>query len=198
MSSLTLEFDEKQLKRILDAARKLSPGESPKVFQSAFHAGSQIILKRLSDNVSNKILKRRSGKLAQSLGYRVDDDGGAISATIGSGVLTGKRVKYADIQERGGEVRGKPWLTVPLPAALTPAGVMKMPRARDFPNTFIQKSKKGNLLIFQKKDKGIRPLFVLKRSVTIKPSRYMAESLRQTRGEAIKKIEAVIMESVSR
>jgi hypothetical protein len=58
------------------------------------------------------------------------------------------------------------YLAMPLKAAMTPAGVAKG-NPRDFDNTFVQRSKAGNLLIFQRTAKGIVPLFVLRSEVTI-------------------------------
>ena len=78
--------------------------------------------------------------------------------------------KQAPLQEYGGDIvpKAAKKLAIPLPAALTAAGVARG-SPRSFPDTFIQKSKAGNLLIFQKKGDGIVPLFALKDRVTIPP-----------------------------
>jgi len=81
--------------------------------------------------------------------------------------------KYAPIQQFGGTVTpkgGRPngKLAIPLPAAQTAAGVARGP-ARSFSDTFIAKSKAGNLLIFQKRGDGIVPLFALKDRVYVPP-----------------------------
>ncbi len=93
---------------------------------------------------------------------RVQDtaDGPVVSFTL-SGI--------AAVHERGATIRAKnaQYLTIPLPAALNKNGTPKRPTARSWPNTFVQRSKKGNLLIFQKKGKDIIPLYVLKKSVVI-------------------------------
>lgn len=198
MSSLTLTLSDEEVKRITRKVQQISPKERPAVFENAFAQVGQAVLEKLRANVSNKILHRRTGNLAKSLNYRVNNDGGDISAVIGSGVLTGSRMRYASIQERGGVVKGKPWLTVPLKAALTGAGVMKMPRARDYPDTFIRKGKSGNPIIFQKKGKSIVPLFVLKKSVTIPPSRYMATSLSQSRAKILSTLNRVLAENIAK
>ncbi len=88
------------------------------------------------------------------------------------------------------EVTGKPikLLTIPI------APVAKKKSAKDFENTFIFKSKKGNLLIAQRaaggqfqarrqqgtRGKGIRLLYVLKEFVTLKARPYMFISDRDT------------------
>lgn len=58
-------------------------------------------------------------------------------------------------------------LAIPLPAVQTRAGVTRG-KPRDFQNTFIRKSKAGNLIIFENIGRGqIRPLFVLKDEVRV-------------------------------
>lgn len=75
----------------------------------------------------------------------------------------------AAVHERGATITPKraKYLTIPLPPALTGQGVPKRKSAREWQNTFVLKSKKGNLLIVQKVGKEIVPLYVLKKSVTI-------------------------------
>ena len=76
------------------------------------------------------------------------------------------------VHEKGAVVRAKRarFLTIPLPAALDARGVPRRQRARDWPNTFIQTSRRGNLIIFQKTAGGIRPLYLL-RTQTSFPAR---------------------------
>jgi len=88
--------------------------------------------------------------------------------------------------------KAKKWLTIPLQAAMTGAGVVRgnAPDSSVWGNTFFQRSKKGNLILFgqrvmQKGKKAgqttgqIVPLFLLKKSVTVKtrihPEEIMAE-----------------------
>lgn len=112
-------------------------------------------------------LSKRSGKLLASLSKdRIKVAGGMRSEVAVSYTLTG----IATVHERGATIRPKraKYLTVPLPPALTSRGIPKKKSARDWRNTFVLKSKKGNLLIVQKRaDGGITPLYVLKKSVTI-------------------------------
>ncbi len=109
---------------------------------------------------------RFSGKLTKS--------GGERRAFIGSPLI------YASIQEFGGTIRAKraQYLTIPLPAAMDHRGIMLLPKARDYPNTFIAKSRKGNLIIFQKKPgRKLIPLFVLKKEVVIPPRLNLGKAL---------------------
>jgi hypothetical protein len=98
---------------------------------------------------------------------------------IGSGVRNGKRVKYANILEEGGTIvpKNKKYLTIPFQAALTSAGVMKYPSARDYPNTFI-----AGRTIMQRQGSGSIPLFYLARSVTIPAKHYMSITEQRSRG----------------
>lgn len=73
------------------------------------------------------------------------------------------------VHERGATIRARRvrFLTIPLEAALDSRGVPIRPRARDWPNTFVQRSRRGNLLIFQRRGGGIVPLYLLKREVRL-------------------------------
>ena len=64
-----------------------------------------------------------------------------------------------------------------LPAALNSHGTPRTKGPRDWQNTFVAKSKAGNLIIFQKRGSQIMPLYVLKTSVTIKPRLGMKKTL---------------------
>jgi len=100
----------------------------------------------------------------------------------------------AQIQEEGGTIRasGGGWLTVPLEVnkdarkiLFTLAGNNKggWTSARDFDNTFLQLSKKGNLIIFQNKGKKIIPLFILQSQVQIKPKYYLRDGIKAGSGK---------------
>lgn len=116
-------------------------------------------------------LSKRSGTLTRELNPRrigVTRAGSvkAVDEISVSFTLTG----IAAVHERGAVITPKRarYLTVPLPAALDKRGVALFPRARDWQNTFVKRSKAGNLLIFQKRGKDqIVPLYVLKKRVVI-------------------------------
>lgn len=124
-------------------------------------------------------LSVRSGALLRSIAKSIQvrgkfSFGGEVTGQIGSPLI------YASTQEFGATITPKraKWLTVPLPAALDSRGIMKLPKARDYPRTFVQRSRKGNLIIFQKRGKRkIVPLFVLKKSVTIPPRLNMSNAV---------------------
>ncbi len=83
------------------------------------------------------------------------------------------------VHERGTTIRAKSsqFLTIPLSAALSARGIPLRPKARDWNNTFVQRSKRGNLLIFQRRGAQIVPLYLLKRSVTLPPRLKAEETL---------------------
>lgn len=113
-------------------------------------------------------LSRRSGGLLKTLSpSRITIKGDASSDIEVSFKLSGK----AAVHEKGATItptRSK-YLTIPLASALDSRGVPLRPSARDWQNTFVFKSKKGNLLIGMKQGGNLVPLYVLKRSVTIPP-----------------------------
>lgn len=80
-------------------------------------------------------------------------------------------LEYARVHEHDGTTiirakRGK-YLTIPLDEAKTARGVARG-KARDFLDTFVRRSKAGNLIIFQDRADTIVPLFVLKEQVSVK------------------------------
>lgn len=124
-------------------------------------------------------LSRRSGALLNEIRSSVKVYGETL-ANIEGHIGTGTSV-YGRIQEFGGVIRPKnaKYLTVPLPAALNSDGTPKKKGAREWDNTFVIKSKAGNLLIVQKGIGGdIVPLYVLKSSVTIPARLNMGSTLR--------------------
>jgi len=120
------------------------------------------------ENLSARILRRRTGHLAGSAHWRLEAKGNTLKLVLYSAV-------YGPTHEFGAVIKPKRarYLTIPLPAAMTPAGVARGP-ARSFEGTFIKRSKAGNLVIYQHQGKGkILPLFLLKKQVEI-PARHWA------------------------
>lgn len=73
------------------------------------------------------------------------------------------------VHEEGAEIsaRRSRYLTIPLPAALDNRGIPLRASARDWEDTFVARSRRGNLLIFQRRGKEIVPLYILKERVRI-------------------------------
>ena len=135
-----------------------------------------IIIRHLTGGTTSDRLARRTGTLAKSTRPRKVEKkgkkvvGGVVLGTKYAKVHVGKKGKVTAIRPRRAQ-----FLAIPLSAAKTAAGVPRG-RPRDFGNTFIQRSKKGNLLIFQKRLGGIVPLFALKKEVRI-PARVHLEEV---------------------
>jgi len=113
----------------------------------------------------------RTGQLGRSIKFVVNTFGNMFRLQIGS-----FGTKYAHMLEKGGTIRPvrKQYLTIPVP------GVKGW--ARNYPNAFVIKSKKGNLLIVERQGKGnLRPLFILKKSVRIPAFRWLEKSVQQKR-----------------
>jgi len=172
---IEIKVDKQDVERVINKLKEISPDKRDGIAYKAMVDASLFVEQKLKMNISNKILHVRSGQLRNSIGSIVTHDGKQPEGIIGSGVRGSGRMPYADIHETGGTITPKRvnWLTIPLRAALTPAGVPRG-RARDFENTFFAYSKAGNLILFQRKGKGAVALFLLKKSVTIPARRYMS------------------------
>lgn len=120
------------------------------------------------DRTPERPLMRRSGGLYRALLSSYDvRHGSKIESVVGEIALPKKYV----VHETGAIITPKKakYLTIPLPAAMRANGTPIKPSARDWDNTFVAKSKKGNLLIFRKTTSGIVPLYALKKQVKIPP-----------------------------
>lgn len=126
---------------------------------------------------SSSNLQRRSGEGLRSIvnSVRVAAQGGNLIAV---GEISGGTLSF---HEEGGTIRAvrAQYLTIPLPAALDPRGVPLKERARDWDNTFVKRSRKGNLIIFRKlrTARDLTPLYILKSSVYIRPRLRMEPTL---------------------
>lgn len=150
--------------------QKLKKATGPAVRYQLTKFGS-LAQKHIIRQISGTIFKTQTGKLRRSIRFKLKMFGNQYVLEIGSyGVV------YSRILEKGGVIRPKrkQWLTIPLP------GVKGA--ARNYPDAFVIKSKKGNLLIVQKKGRsGLVPLFVLKKSVKIPDFRWLSGSVEDKR-----------------
>jgi hypothetical protein len=149
--------------------KKLEYIEKAMKYQSEKWASK--LLKHIIRNISGRILKTRTGHLRRNIAYIIKLIGHKLKLTVGTGVGRAREVKYARILEKGGRIIPKRarMLTIPLP------GVKG--RARNYEDTFILKSRKGNLLVVQRTGTGIRPLFILKREVNIPAFHWLFRSI---------------------
>lgn len=128
----------------------------------------------IQKNLAGRVLHRRTGHMAQRIALPVVKVKGGARVTIQT-----RGVPYAFIHEYGGTivpVKAKA-LTVPLKAALTPAGVLKK-TAREWKDTWLHITDDNNALICHETPSGdVEPLFILKRKVVIKASAWASKAV---------------------
>lgn len=113
---------------------------------------------------TDKSISKRTGAGINAMTRSVQVSGATWNAMKGSLALEG----YMLIQEFGGKIGGKgKLLTIPLPAALDGRGIPLHDNPRAWENTFVGKSRNGNLIIFQRRLSQIVPLYVLRSTVYI-------------------------------
>lgn len=111
-------------------------------------------------------------------------------------------VPYAQIQEKGGVIRGRPFLSIPLSSTLGSTGFVKNEfrtkrsggrwvTARGEP-TFVFRSKKGNLIVATSKGGKLTPLRVLKKSVRLKPRLKFFETWDRLKVKRTKRLRAAV------
>lgn len=190
--ALTLEFEWRG-RRFYDASQGLNA--LAQHLGRKFDQVPQIISKELRgwlEDVSEALEKRHSGAwpggtgqktLSRRSGWMIDEIKDSVTVkghTIPT--IEGRiSVPYErKIHEHGGVIRAKraKYLTIPLPAALDSRGIPLKKSARDWENTFVLRSKAGNLLIVQRRGTQIVPLYVLKSEVYIPPRLGMGDTLR--------------------
>ena len=110
----------------------------------------------------------RTGKLAKRSGRGLNNMKGDVRSTADE-VRGQILVPFPlSVHEDGAVIRKKgKMLAIPLPDALDSRGRPLKRGPRAWRDTFVARSKKGNLLIFQKRGREIVPLYVLKDQVKI-------------------------------
>ena len=187
---ITAEFSAADKKRIQDKLDKVGAVQTPSII-IAFRRGLLEIENKVKENASGPIIHVRSGRLRSSIGSYTFGSDKELVGRVGSGQRTGQPVKYAGILETGGTIRPvkAKMLAIPLKAALTSAGVPRY-TPREVPNSFIMRTKNGNLMIFAKSGKKrITPMFALVKSAKIPAFKYLSKSLTQSKAAAVKEIE---------
>lgn len=194
--NIELSVSKDDLRELYKRLDSLNIKKRDSLILRAFRQASVVVERKLKQNVTGSILKRRSGHLAQSIESSVYQDGeGVITARIGSGVRSGFRMPYTEVHETGGVITPKKvkYLTIPLKAALSSSGVPRKNSAREWPNTFVRRTKSGALIMFQKTGKKtLVPLYILKRSVNIPGRQYMSRTLESTKNYFIMAVRGAI------
>jgi len=156
----------------------------------------------LSGPTTSKSLSVRTGKARRTTRQKK-----AIvsSKRVSGGILFGAGYMRTHVGRRGKKVTIRPktkqYLTIPLPAAKTAAGRLRgSARSGVFQDTFIAKSKKGNLIVFGKFGKSkkakLAPLFVLKKKVVITQRTDTKEIMRIARRRILKDLKQEVYNSV--
>jgi hypothetical protein len=144
---------------------------------------------------SANTLSKRSGHLIEAISESVKVEGTTIATVSGTIAIPANRA----IHEKGGVLKPKQakYLTIPLPAALDSKGIPLKKSAKDWENTFIIKSKAGNLLIVQKQGIQLVPLYVLKTEVYIPPRLGMGKTLEAGQSYIVDRLAAAILRSLT-
>jgi hypothetical protein len=195
MISVEIEVGGQRFQNIEDAFKELGDklehalDDAPQLLGKALGEALQQVAKKLAAMHGNQwngevasgspFLQSRTGQglreIKESIQTKIASGQEIVSASISAGSLA--------FHEEGGTItaRGK-YLTIPLPAALDERGVPLRAMASDWDNTFVKRSKAGNLLIFRKTPgtKTITPLYLLKNSVTIPPRLHMEDTINGT------------------
>lgn len=170
-----LDFFAKELERSMDGAHKVVSKGMRKYLEGVSRSLTRRHGTPWPGGTTSRSLSKRSGRAVRSIQSSVRVKGKTLNTVEGriGGVF------YLATHETGARItaRKSKFLTIPLRAALNSDGTPKKKRARAWRNTFVAKSKKGNLIIFQKRGGRIVPLYVLKRSVKIPPRLNMRSTL---------------------
>lgn len=122
-------------------------------------------------------LSRRSGKGVEAIRKSVEIKGSRLDTLTGMFRLEGPMV----VHEYGATINAKnKLLTIPLPAALNKNGTPKKRSAKEWKNTFVARTRAGNLLIFQRRGRNIVPLYVLKTQVSVPARLGLREATQQS------------------
>ncbi len=117
--------------------------------------------RRLPEGAERGKLAKRSGGGLRGLRTKVSVSGDDVTGSLSVPFPLSVHEDGAVIRRRG------KLLAIPLPAALNSRGLPIKNRPRDWTNTFVAESKRGNLLIFRRDGRTIVPLYILKEQTRI-------------------------------
>lgn len=121
-------------------------------------------------SISGTKLKVRTGRLRNSIKYKISQSDNKTKIEIGSWNVSYAKI-HDDKKSTSITTKSKRWLTVPVNPSVKG-------RARQYSNTFVVLTKKGTLLLAQKTGKSkIKPLFILKKFVVIKGTGYITDNV---------------------
>lgn len=185
---LTTEDAGAALERLLD--RQLSRG------MHEVGGGLILMLNRVADNIEERNggrwplsgntfgtvpdrLSRRSGRGIQSIRDSMKVDmahAGGFASELSGSISTGTMT----VHEEGATITPKKsrYLAIPLRAALNRNGTPQRSGPRQWPNTFVMRTRRGGLMIVQRlHGDRIQPLYLLARKSVIPPRLRMGETI---------------------
>ncbi len=143
---------------------------------------------RIQENLAGTILNRRTGNLAaRTRVTKATVTGRNVSITIQT-----NGIPYGLIHETGGTIvpKTKQFLTIPLPGALTPSGVLRKSAGElqqnpsPFDTTFIH----DGTIIGERNDR-LTPLFILRKKVEIPARRWASSAVDSTINSLLKRLQ---------
>jgi hypothetical protein len=187
MIRLTVDVDTTQVSQLLSYL-PIAVGQNLRPYSRRVGQTLQRYIQ--TQKLSGQALNARTGASRRAIFYRLEEGLNAGGAIVSQTVVIGGDLKVAPglrIHEYGGTIHGKPYLAIPIGEALTAQNKVARFRARDlkanpsaygYVGSFIR-----NGVIFGVRGHGrtreILPLFVLKRSVTLKRVGWLASTARE-------------------
>lgn len=164
--------------------------EAPPILGKSLGDALQQVAKKLAEMHGNpwngevasgsQFLQVRSGEGLRSIQKSIETKIGKGEDLVAGQISAGSM----GIHETGGVIRAtrSKYLTIPLPDAMDARGIPLKPRAGDWDNTFVARSKAGNLLIFRRgqASRKITPLYLLKTEVKIPPRLHLEDTITGT------------------
>lgn len=183
-------------KKILDEVKRIRAGLRLDRFQrAAAQAMDDYALldldPRVQQNLAGTILNRRTGNLAaRTRVTKATITGRQVSINIET-----NGIPYGLIHETGGTIvpKSKQFLTIPLPGALTPSGVLRKSAGElqqnpsPFDTTFIH----DGTIIGERND-ALTPLFILRKKVEIPARRWASSAVDSTINSFLKRLQTRI------
>lgn len=119
MFQITVKIDKAGLTRLFKKLDDIAPAKAGRIIINAWRQATLHMEGKLKYAAGGGILKRRTGRLANSITSKIETrKGHPVYSIIGSGVRTGNRLPYANIHETGGTIRPKrgKFLAIPIRA----------------------------------------------------------------------------------
>jgi len=173
-----------EARREMAAAEKRGANVQAAIVRGMETGGQEVANKIVTDRLTGQVLNVRTGELRKSVESRVLRRGASVTSLVG--VRKGPATAYARILNDGGKITAKGGaLAIPLEAAKTPGGVPRFPGGpRTVPDLFMIKRAGRPPLLARaiRGGKAIEPMYVLKRSVTIKATDWLSGGVRKYLG----------------